>query len=104
MLGDRSRRPLGPRLLGDAEDLFDSFMVAGKAARPDTSILMYQAIRRVLVECEAHDMPDPIPPLRRQDYDEARKLPIEWRSTEARSKLQDLANDGRGCRRWTMPV
>lgn len=71
-------------------------MVAGKTARPDTSILMYQAIRRVLVECEAHGMPDPIPPLRRQDYDEARKLPIEWRSTKARSKLlRDLANDGR---------
>ncbi len=84
-------------LLGDAEDLIDSFMVAGAAARRGTLILMHQAIRRVLVECEAEGVPEPSPPLRRQDYCEARKLPIEWGSTQARSDLlQDLVSDGRG--------
>lgn len=83
-------------LLGDAEDLIDSFMVAGAAARRGTLILMHQAIRRVLVECEATGVQDLGPSLRRSDYGEARKLPIEWGSAQARSDLlQDLVHDGR---------
>lgn len=88
-------------LLGDTEDLIDSFMVAGAAARQGTLTLMHQAIRRVLAEIDAVGGLGPVPSLRRTDYPQRRKLPIDWADAAARSDLlQDLVVDGRALVQW----
>lgn len=89
-------------LLGADEDLIDSFMVAGAAARRGTLALMHAALRRVLVErAAAAEAFDDWPTLERRDYAEHRKLPIDWASAEARmALLQELVHDGRALVAW----
>ncbi|MDA8193856.1 MAG: IS1182 family transposase [Thermaerobacter sp.] len=83
-------------LLGAAEDLIDSFMIAGAAARQGTLVLIRQAIRRVLIECETAGLAQAVPTLRRSDYADRKKPALNWASAEARAEfLQDLAADGR---------
>ena len=93
-------------LLGDAEDLIDSFMIAGAAARQGTLVLIRQAIRRVLVECETAGLADAVPALRRSDYAERKKPALNWASAEARTDfLQDLVADGRALvAHWPTPT
>ena len=84
----------GAGLLGDAEDLIDSFMVAGAAARQGTLTLIRQATRRVLGELEEANLTPP--PLRRADYGPRKKPAIDWNDAAARSALlQDLVADAR---------
>ncbi len=81
-------------LLGDGEDLIDSFMVAGAAARQGTLTLIRQAIRRVLGEVEEADLA--APSLRRSDYGTRKKPDLDWGDAAARSALlQDLVADAR---------
>jgi len=97
LLGSDFGRQLLQRTLADAadagilngqEDLIDSFMVAGAAARRGTLALMHAALRRVLVERAAADEAfDDWPTLERSDYAERRKLPIDWASASARTAL-----------------
>jgi len=97
LLGSDFGRQLLQRTLADAadagilngqEDLIDSFMVAGAAARRGTLALMHAALRRVLVERAAADEAfDDWPTLERSDYAERRKQPIDWASASARTAL-----------------
>lgn len=81
-------------LLGDAEDLVDSFMVAGAAARQGTLTLIRQATRRVLNELAEANLTAPA--LRRADYGAGKKPDIDWDAATARSALlQDLVADAR---------
>lgn len=81
-------------LLGDAEDLIDSFMVAGAAARQGTLTLIRQAVRKVLGEVEEASLA--APQLRRTDYGTRKKPDIDWGDAAARSALlQDLVADAR---------
>ena len=81
-------------LLGDAEDLVDSFMVAGAAARQGTLTLIRQAVRLVLAEME--DAGFPFPALQRNDYGARSKPAIDWNDAGARDGLlQELVADSR---------
>lgn len=81
-------------LLGDAEDLIDSFMVAGAAARQGTLTLIRQGIRRVLAEIE--DAGLTVPALQRADYAARKKPAIDWNDATARQALlQGLVADAR---------
>ncbi|MHB8460933.1 MAG: transposase [Candidatus Limnocylindrales bacterium] len=83
-------------LLGEAEDLIDSFMIAGAAARQGTLVLIRLAIRRVLVECATAGLAETLPALRRNDYADRQKPAIDWASAKARTALlNDLVPDGR---------
>ena len=89
-------------LLGQSEDLIDSFMIAGAAARRGTLALMRGAIHRVLAEYADGGVPDPLPSLRRQDYGDLRRKPaITWSSATARQTLlNELVADGRALLQW----
>ena len=81
-------------LLGDGEDLIDSFMVAGAAARQGTLTLIRQAVRRVLSELEDANLT--APPLQRADYASRKKPTIDWNDAAARDALiQELVADAR---------
>jgi hypothetical protein len=85
-------------ILGHQEDLVDFLMVAEAAGRRGTLALRHTALRRALVERDAADCPlDDWSMLKRSDYAERRKLPIDWASESARKELlQALA-------RWARP-
>ncbi len=81
-------------LLGGAEDLVDSFAVAGAAARQGTLTLIRQAIKRVLAEME--DAGFQLPALGREDYASRKKSAIDWNDVAAREALlQELVADAR---------
>lgn len=81
-------------LLGNDEDLVDSFMIAGAAARQGTLVLIYRAIGRVLAEVAEAGLTAPA--LSRQDYGLRKKPAIAWREARARQALlEDLVADGR---------
>jgi transposase len=81
-------------LLGDEEDLVDSFPIAGAAARQGTHVLIYRAIGRVLAE--AAEAKVEVPALGRSDYGRRRKPQIAWRNDTARQALlEELVEDGR---------
>ncbi len=83
-------------LLGDTEDLIDSFMIAGAAARQGTLVLIRHAIRRVLIECGTAGLVDAVSALRRSDYADRKKPALNWASAEAHTDfLQDHGADGR---------
>lgn len=81
-------------LLGNDEDLVDSFPIAGAAARQSTHVLIYRAIGRVLVEAQEAGVTPPA--LLRQDYGQHRKPAIAWRDDRQRQVLlEELVADGR---------
>ena len=81
-------------LLGNDEDLVDSFMIAGAAARQGTLVLIYRAIGMVLAE--AAEAGVAVPNLSRHDYGQRKKPAITWRDPVARQALlEDLVADGR---------
>jgi transposase len=86
-------------LLGAEEDLVDSFMVAGAAARQGTLTLIRRAVAAVLRQGAADGIP--APPLERTDYAERRRPAIPWADPAARQALlQELVTDGRTCGAW----
>ena len=94
ILGKTLRHAAESGLLGDDEDLVDSFMVAGAAARQGTYTLIRQAIRLVRRQLLQEGLPCPV--LRRDDYDAGRKPAIAWQVPKARHDLlQDLVADAR---------
>jgi hypothetical protein len=94
ILGKTLRHAAESGLLGDDEDLVDSFMVAGAAARQGTYTLIQQAIRLVRRQLLQEGLPCPV--LRRDDYDAGRKPAIAWQVPKARHDLlQDLVADAR---------
>lgn len=94
LLGETLREAADAGLLGNDEDLVDSFMIAGAAARQGTLILIYRAIGRVL--SEAAEAGIAVPSLSRQDYGQRKKPVIAWREEGARQALlEDLVADGR---------
>ena len=81
-------------LLGNDEDLVDSFPIVGAAARQSTHVLIYRAIGRVLVEVQEAGVTPPA--LVRQDYGQHRKPAIAWREDAQRQVLlEELVADGR---------
>lgn len=81
-------------LLGNDEDLVDSFPIAGYAARQSTHVLIYRAIGRVLSEASEAGLE--VPMLGRSDYGQHRKPAIRWRDDAARQRLlEELVADGR---------
>ncbi len=75
-------------LLSDSEDLMDSFMIAGAAARRGTLTLIRSAIHRVLTEYAESGVVEALPALSRNDYDNLRRKPaITWSSAAARQML-----------------
>lgn len=94
LLGETLREAAEAGLLGNDEDLVDSFMIAGAAARQGTLILIYRAIGRVIAE--AAEAAIAVPNLSRQDYGQRKKPVIAWREPAARQALlEDLVADGR---------
>jgi len=86
-------------LLGADEDLVDSFMVAGAAARPGTLTLIRRAIAAVLRQGTAEGCPAPV--LQRTDYAERRRPAIAWADPAARAALlQQLVADSATCQAW----
>ena len=86
-------------LLGAEEDLVDSFMVAGAAARQGTLTLIRRAVAAVLRQGAAERIPAPA--LQRTDYAERRRPAIAWADATARQALlQELVADGRTCGAW----
>lgn len=108
---DLDRKLLGQTLLDAAqagmlsndEDLVDSFMVAGAAAKKGTFILMHEAIRAVLRLLAAESLEQP--KLVRADYSGFRKSDIDWSSESARNALlQELVADARTLVRYCMDL
>ncbi|MHB1629733.1 MAG: IS1182 family transposase [Bacilli bacterium] len=94
ILGQTLRDAGDSGLLGDDEDLVDSFMVAGAAARQGTFTLIRQGIRLVQRQLQQEGLAFPV--LRRDDYDTGRKASIAWQNPKARHDLlQDLVADAR---------
>ena len=86
-------------LLGADEDLVDSFLVAGAAARQGTFTLIRRAVAAVLRQAAAEGLP--LPSLRRADYADRKQPAIRWADPAARhALLQDLVADGRTCIGW----
>ena len=86
-------------LLGADEDLVDSFMVAGAAARQGTLTLIRRAVAAVLRQGAAERIP--APSLQRTDYAERRRPAIPWADPAARQALlQELVADSRACGAW----
>jgi hypothetical protein len=99
---DLDRKILGKTLLTAAEagmlsndeDLVDSFMVAGAAAKKGTFILIHEAIRAVLRQLAMEGLEQP--ELLRADYSGLRKSDIDWNSASARNALlQEIVADAR---------
>lgn len=81
-------------MLSNDEDLVDSFMVAGAAAKKGTFILIHEAIRAVLRQLTVDGVEQP--KLVRADYAGFKKSDIDWSSEAARTALlQDLVADAR---------
>jgi len=94
LLGDTLRDAAEAGLLGQDEDLVDSFMVSKAAARQGTYTLIAQAIRLVRRQLQQDGVALPI--LRREDYDTGKKAAIAWNNEQARQDLlQDLVADAR---------
>jgi transposase len=94
LLGQTMRSAAQAGLLGDDEDLVDSFMVVGAAAKQGTYVLIHQAIRGVLGQMRRDEVS--IPELRRADYETHRKATIQWSDAAAREALlQELVADAR---------
>ena len=89
-------------LLSHAEDLIDSFMIAGAAARRGTLTLIRSGIHRVLTEYAESGIGEALPTLSRNDYDNLRRKPaITWSSAAARQTLlNELVADGRALVQW----
>ncbi len=86
-------------LLGADEDLVDSFMVAGAAARQGTLTLIRRAIAAVLRQGAAEGQPAPA--LQRPDYAERRRPAIAWADAAARyALLQQLVGDSTVVQAW----
>ena len=81
-------------LLADDEDLVDSYMVSGAAAKQGTFLLIHQAIRGVLWQAACERVT--VPTLRRDDYAIRRKPDIDWTDESQRNQLlEDLVTDSR---------
>jgi len=94
LLGETFSEAAEMGLLGNDEDLVDSFPVAGRARRQSTHVLIYRAIGRVL--SEANEAGLAVPALTRSDYGQHRKSAIDWRDDRNREALlEDLVRDGR---------
>jgi len=94
LLGQTLHEAADAGLLGNDEDLVDSFMIAGAAARQGTLVLIYRAIGRVLAEAAEANVV--VPNLSRHDYGQRKKPAIAWRDADARQALlEDLVADGR---------
>jgi hypothetical protein len=86
-------------LLGADEDLVDSFMVAGAAARQGTLTLIRRAIAAVLRQGAADGLPAPA--LQRTDYAARRRPAIAWAEAPARyALLQQLVGDSTLVQAW----
>lgn len=86
-------------LLGADEDLVDSFMVAGAAARQGTLTLIRRAIAAVLRQAAAEGRPAPT--LQRTDYAARRRPAIAWAEAAARyALLQQLVADSTTTQAW----
>lgn len=94
VLGQTLRSAAASGLLGDDEDLVDSFMVIGAAAKQGTFILIHQSIRGLLGQMHREKVAAPT--LLRTDYDSHRKPDIQWSDASARlALLQELVSDAR---------
>lgn len=94
MLSHTLRSAAVSGLLGDDEDLVDSFMVIGAAAKQGTFVLIYQSTRGVLGQMRRDGVT--LPELRRTDYDSQGKPDIQWSDAAARlALLQELVWDSR---------
>ncbi len=93
ILGQTLRDAGDSGLLGDDEDLVDSFMVAGAAARQGTFALIRQGIRLVQRQLQQEGLAFPV--LRRDDYDTGRKASIAWQNPKARHDFEhETASSG----------
>lgn len=94
LLGQTRLHAAQAGMLSHDEDLVDSFMVAGAAAKKGTFILIHEAIRAVLRQLTVEGVKPP--DLVRTDYTGFRKSDIDWRDKSARTALlQELVADAR---------
>ncbi|QSO48083.1 transposase [Alicyclobacillus mengziensis] len=81
-------------LLAEDEDLVDSYMVSGAAAKQGTFLLIHQAIGSVLRQAVRERVT--VPSLHRTDYLIRRKPDIDWADEGLRNRLlQELVMDSR---------